>query len=100
MRKHLERTECWQERSNFSLEPVTIPDATPAVLSPSTADPLPATRGHDDAILLRLSADAYLEEEQAVLCYYARFKKRKLAVDSLCQNCSHFGARSGQPTCN
>ncbi|KAK3847211.1 MAG: hypothetical protein J3R72DRAFT_471032 [Linnemannia gamsii] len=51
MRKHLERTECWQERSDFPLEPVTIPDATPAVLSPSTVDPLPATRGHDDAIL-------------------------------------------------
>ncbi|KAG0076804.1 hypothetical protein BGZ90_008171 [Linnemannia elongata] len=61
IRKHLKRTECGQE-PDPPLEPVTIPDATPLVLSPSTADPSPATRGHMMTYTLRLPADPCLGE--------------------------------------
>lgn len=130
IRKHLERTECGQERSDLPLEPVTIPDATPLVLSPPTADPLPATRGHDDAILYACQQmhasendkvktlfiteslgltpfvlkDTLGNEQNALvhpdvlkkltvgqLQFSATMpdsRKRKFAVDSLCQNCS------------
>ncbi|KAG9324692.1 hypothetical protein KVV02_001674 [Mortierella alpina] len=50
-RKYFERTEYGKEQSGLPLVPVTIPDAISLVVSPPTADPLPATRGHDDVTL-------------------------------------------------
>ncbi|KAK3841527.1 MAG: hypothetical protein J3R72DRAFT_369034 [Linnemannia gamsii] len=125
-----DRSECRQERSDLPLEPVTIPGAILPVLSPTTADPLPVTRGHDDAVLYACQQMHASESDKVKTLFITESlgltpfvlkdtvgneqnalthpdvlkklsmgplqfsailpdcKKRKCAVDSLCQNCS------------
>ncbi|KAF9341880.1 hypothetical protein BGZ91_000037 [Linnemannia elongata] len=90
IRKHLKRTECGQE-PDPPLEPVTIPDATPLVLSPSTADPSPATHTVGDEQNALLHPDILKKLSVGQLQFSATMpdsRKRKFAVDSLCLNCS------------